>query len=115
MYLDHHVAVFSIPYLSLSSFDQTVQIISSFPSILFVIMLFLHLLLSCKICEMGIPIKKIESVAFPGKFLYFRFSMTLTPAKIGELIKPCSCSRLGHDSSRIAPVVLIERLTDLWV
>lgn len=100
-----------------SSFDQTVRIISSFPSILFIIMLFFAFInYLVRFVKWEYLLRKIDvRIPFLVSFLCFfsGFSMTLTPAKSGELIKPWLLSRLGHDSSRIAPVVLIERLTDL--
>jgi len=41
------------------------------------------------------------------------FSMTVTPAKSGELIKPYLLRSYGYPLSQTIPLVLVERLSDL--
>jgi uncharacterized protein (TIRG00374 family) len=53
-----------------------------------------------------IPLKVSILVFFSG------FSMTITPAKSGEMIKPYLLQRFGLPMSRTAPIVIVERLTD---
>ena len=105
-------------FIIYSSFDQTVQIISSFPFFLFIIMLFFAFVnYLVRFVKWEYLLRRIDvRIPFLTSFLCFfsGFSMTLTPAKSGELIKPWLLTRFGHDSSHIAPVVLIERMTDLF-
>jgi uncharacterized protein (TIRG00374 family) len=111
-------AVLYAIFIIYSSFDQTVNIISSFPLVLFIIMLFFAFVnYFIRFVKWEYLLRKIDvHIPFITSFLCFfsGFSMTLTPAKSGELIKPWLLTRFGHDSSHIAPVILIERLTDLF-
>jgi uncharacterized protein (TIRG00374 family) len=59
------------------------------------------------VLNVSIPLKASILIFFSG------FSMTITPAKSGELIKPYLLQRYGLAVSRTAPVVAVERLTDL--
>jgi len=105
-------------FIIYSSFDQTVQIISSFPFVLFIIMLFFAFVnYLVRFVKWEYLLRRIDvRISFLTSFLCFfsGFSMTLTPAKSGELIKPWLLTRLGYDPGHIAPVVLIERVTDLF-
>ncbi|PWR71869.1 YbhN family protein [Methanospirillum stamsii] len=111
-------AVIYAVFIIYSNFDQTVNIISSFPLVLFVLMLlfaFVNYLI--RFVKWEYLLRKIDvRIPFLTSFLCFfsGFSMTLTPAKSGELIKPYLLTRFGHDSGHTTPVVLIERLTDLF-
>lgn len=105
-------------FIIYSSFDQTVQIISSFPFVLFILMLcfaFVNYLVRFVKWEYLLRMIDVRIPFLASFFCFFSgFSMTLTPAKSGELIKPWLLMRLGYDSTHIAPVVLIERVTDLF-
>lgn len=104
-------------FIIFSNVDQTVTVLSSFPLVVFFLMLLSalmnYLIRFIKweyfIRKIGVRIPlKISSLCFLSGF-----SMTLTPAKSGELIKPWLLTRFGFSSGNTAPVVLIERITDL--
>ena len=59
------------------------------------------------ILDVSVPLQSSILVFLSG------FSMTITPAKSGELIKPYLLQRFGFSLGRTAPVVVVERLTDL--
>jgi uncharacterized protein (TIRG00374 family) len=106
-----------IVVLLLFDIQDALEIIATFPVYLFILMLILalfnygirflkwHYYLKC--IEVELPIKKSLTIFLAG------FSMTLTPAKSGELIKPYLMKPYGYPISHTASVVLAERLTDL--
>jgi uncharacterized protein (TIRG00374 family) len=106
-----------VAVLIIFDIQDALDIIVTFPWYLFVLMLCLAL------CNYGIrflkwhyylrkisvdlPLKKSLTIFLAG------FSMTITPAKSGELIKPYLMKPYGYPISHTASVVLAERLTDL--
>jgi uncharacterized protein (TIRG00374 family) len=106
-----------VAVLIIFDIQDALDIIVTFPVYLFILMLGLAL------CNYGIRFLKWHyylrtiSVHLPlkrslGIFLA-GFSMTITPAKSGELIKPYLMKPYGYPISHTASVVLAERLTDL--
>ncbi len=106
-----------IAVLLLFDIQDAIDIIATFPVYLFFLMLILalcnyvirfikwHYYLKC--IAVDLPVKKSFTIFLAG------FSMTLTPAKSGELIKPYLMKPYGYPISHTASVVLVERLTDL--
>lgn len=111
------IIIYSV-FLAFSEFTSALKIIANFPPHLFVLMLILALCnyairfvkwhYLCRLVEVRLPLKKSLLIFFSG------FSMTISPAKAGELIKPYILKNHGYEISRTTPVVIVERITDLF-
>jgi len=104
-------------FIVLSDVDEVAHALFSFPPHLFVLMLVLAL---CNYIlrfakwhyYLGVIGERVSLGVSLHVFLC-GFSMTLTPGKGGELIKPYLLKGHGCEVGRTAPVVFAERLTDL--
>jgi uncharacterized protein (TIRG00374 family) len=104
-------------FIIISNSENTLHIIASFPLSFFMFMLLLacmNYLIRFVKWEYLLRTIDVHLPFFTSILCFFSgFSMTLTPAKSGELIKPWLLTRFGHNAGHIAPVVIIERVTDL--
>jgi uncharacterized protein (TIRG00374 family) len=110
-------ALFYSGFFIISGLLEAIGAIRSFPLWMFFVMLglaslnyffrFLKWHYYLTIIEVDIPLKHSILVFLSG------FSMTITPAKSGELIKPYILQKFGHEMSHTTPVVFAERFTDL--
>lgn len=103
--------------LAVSDIQRAVWYILSFPVHFFLLMLslatcnylirFLKWYYYLGILEIRVPLRANLGIFFSG------FSMTVTPGKSGELIKSFLLQTYGYPISRTAPVIVVERFTDL--